>query len=463
MLESIYDSNDDHSKKKELRKENKNHARTPNIGSHQKYSLDELDDYLHVDRDRKKVETIQQNIKDEQHTFQHIENDDIFKKGLQIAPTDARDDDDIEMILDNVENSFQPTFRSAIPIDNSNQEFISTGSPQPHVPTCFVIDTNFIISHLDILETLRSLFTQYHHTIIIPRYTIRELDGLKTSDRVIDNCQNDNNHNRYRNVGEAARAANRWIYGHLANTASGVIGQKLSQRININAIKDDSILDCCLYFKERQHCFVILLSNDKNLCLKALTEEVLTVSYRKGTTGELIAKIAYEESKYRFGSMTEQLNPSLSDISTECVPVVSHTELTELPFTETSAYIFEEVRTMVIESTKYVMLDEYGDTLEFLDYDPNSLRNLAEVSKCMYTYWVSVFSEYFRGSNLTKESWKDLPIDLTSVPKQKDTLRVFQQFWSDILVHLFIKRAVAECEKLQMITEGWERAISNTI
>ena len=465
MLKSIYD-NHGQPKRKCSKREDKSHSRSPNGSGHQKYSLDELDDYLQVERDAQRIGTIQQNTQDEPHVPEVVESQDLSNgepKTYLTGDGYDDDDDDIEMVLDSVENNEQQDFINIIPINNQTEEFISIDGSQSQIPTCFVIDTNFIISHLEILENLRSLFTQYHHTIIIPRYTIRELDGLKGSDRVIENNECGTSTNRHKSVGEAARAANTWIYSHLANTSSGVIGQKLSQRININSIKDDSILDCCLYFKERKNCFVILLSNDKNLCLKALTEEVLTVSYRTGMTGELIARIAYDERNYRFGSTTEELSHPSTSVSGQDVSVGRHMDSARPPFSEISARIFEDVTVMVIESTKRIMLDEYGDTVEFLDFNSNSLHSLVDVSKCIYTYWVSVFSEYFRGSNLIKESWKDLPVALTSLPTQNETLHIFQQFWCDILEHLFIKSNVVDQEKLLTKLEGWERLIANII
>lgn len=49
----------------------------------------------------------------------------------------------------------------------------------PTLKTAFVVDTNFIISHLNTLEKLRSLSSTYHHLIIVPTTVIQELDGLK--------------------------------------------------------------------------------------------------------------------------------------------------------------------------------------------------------------------------------------------------------------------------------------------
>ena len=43
--------------------------------------------------------------------------------------------------------------------------------------------------------------------------------------------------------------------------------------------------------KNHPNSLTIILSNDKNLCSKALMNELLTVSFRPNMSGELIAKL----------------------------------------------------------------------------------------------------------------------------------------------------------------------------
>ena len=84
----------------------------------------------------------------------------------------------------------------------------------------------------------------------------------------------------------------------------------MSQRISKDLVKDDAIFDCCLYFKKTYpQSLVILLSNDKNLCAKALSNDVLTVSFRENMSGRLIANTIYEENVERFGKLQTKVEP----------------------------------------------------------------------------------------------------------------------------------------------------------
>ena len=165
-----------------------------------------------------------------------------------------------------------------------------------------VVDTNFILSHLNIVNGLQDVANNYGLQIIIPITVMKELDGLKNSSRIANEASSERISNQ--SVGHLARWANDWIYSALAKNSSVVRGQKLRQRLDKSTTKDDAILDCCLYFKENyQKSLVVLLSNDKNFCLKALSNDILTVSYRKDMNVDIIANTIYTENLRRFGKL----------------------------------------------------------------------------------------------------------------------------------------------------------------
>lgn len=466
VLESVHGNNNSEQSTRKHKQRHKRGGSGPAVGGKHKYSLSDLDEFLHVESTPSKSDKneITKRIEPTTTNLHNIsmEDDEKMEEVVEVEEPvqNITDDEDVEMILDTVDNSFQPDFTENHNVTYGGTNVNVQADKIPRVTTLFVVDTNFIISHLDILEELRALFSIYHHAIMIPRYTIRELDGLKNGNTVSE--KKNLALKTTRDVGEAARKGNTWIYSHLANMNSGVIGQKLTQRMDINVVKDDAILDCCIYFKERKNCFVILLSNDKNLCLKALTDDILTVSYRDGMTGELIAKTAFEENAFRYGSMNA---PQVG----MTVPVIATSQNNgderdkKYTFDEASDGIFQEIVTAVLESIDYIMRDEYGDTIEFLDFDLTTLKSLTDVSRCVHKYWLSVFSEYFRGERLQKDSWKLLPVQLTTKPKDISTLTIFQQFWSDILEHFFIKRNPEEQDKLQYCIQQWENGIKNVI
>lgn len=173
-----------------------------------------------------------------------------------------------------------------------HMRLISPLTPPP--ATLFlVVDTNFIISHLDIVNQLLRLAPSYGLKIIIPITVMKELDGLKNSTKT----------DLGESIGKLARWANNWIYLMLAESNQSVRGQKLTEKLDSNTYQDDLILDCCLYIqKHNKKSIVVLLSNDKNFCLKALANDILTVSYRKSMSAELIATTVYSEAVERYGN-----------------------------------------------------------------------------------------------------------------------------------------------------------------
>lgn len=158
-----------------------------------------------------------------------------------------------------------------------------------------VIDTNFILSHLLLLDALKDYGTYYKFILIIPLEVVRELDGLKDSRR------SPLNERSKTTVGKLARMANDWIYYCLAEQFVTVYAQGKQEIIDDFLSNDDAILDCSLYFKcvfpQTLH---VVLSDDKNLCAKALLNDILTISYRDEMDAQMIAKRVFSENAARF-------------------------------------------------------------------------------------------------------------------------------------------------------------------
>ncbi|CAN6655806.1 hypothetical protein TRVA0_028S01222 [Trichomonascus vanleenenianus] len=157
---------------------------------------------------------------------------------------------------------------------------------QEHLKPILVVDTNFIISHLRLLKELKDLHDQYGHYIIIPFCTLQELDHLKTSDRVTKEKTS---------IGVLARNAISWIQSCLAKRDPAVVGQRLTEIENVNLRGDDSILDCCLFFQKYRNALTVILTNDRNLAVKALVHDIRTVSFAKDMTALKIAQTVKEE------------------------------------------------------------------------------------------------------------------------------------------------------------------------
>ena len=203
------------------------------------------------------------------------------------------------------------------------------------------------------------------------------------------------------------------------------------------------------YGLDELHNFVVLLSNDKNLCLRALTEQLLTVSYREGMSAELIASKVYEENLAR-----QQIN--------ENATILDKTpEIISDRFRSLSLEAFNDIKNVVIEEIDKKMSESYGNELEYISYEKTKMIDFSSVGLVIYTHYISVFSEFFGGSTLKKDDWKNLPSVLTSVPGNPVELKSFVTFWCRILEELCANQTDAEWESIRMFTNNWLHACSS--
>ncbi|XP_053612276.1 transcriptional protein SWT1 [Plodia interpunctella] len=133
-----------------------------------------------------------------------------------------------------------------------------------------VVDTNVFIHELDsIKNVLNSHIEGYKEqpTLLVPWRVISELDRLK------------DNNNGNGVLCKRAKSAMDYLYKSLPEN-SRIKGQSLrdsNSHIYPCEVPDDEILNCCLQQAERGKS-VILVSNDKNLCNKAVINSVKCMS-----------------------------------------------------------------------------------------------------------------------------------------------------------------------------------------
>lgn len=300
-----------------------------------------------------------------------------------------------------------------------------------------IVDTNFMLSQLNILEGLRKLAPEYGLKIVIPIAVFQELDGLKTSNK---------SDGRSASVGQLARWANDWIYNCLAQRDPSVLGQKKDERLDTFAIKDDGILDCCLYFREKNpKTLQVLLSNDKNLCMKALANEVLTVSHRSGMTAQQIASMIAKENVHLYGIIGKET--IVKEKQVRAPQDYSHLD--------TYQTIYREVEMLTLSVVHHCMDTSYGEDLDVLPgYDRDSVSSLRDACKVMGRFWTTVFSDY-----LGKQ--RDICQKLQSLefagPVSKDLVDKFVSFWSALLTQLYIKEMDAEQNNaLKILIQRWK-------
>mgnify|MGYP000006920654 CR=1 FL=1 len=317
-----------------------------------------------------------------------------------------------------------------------------------------VLDTNFLISHLNIVDTLKNIASEYGLKLIIPVYVVQELDGLKNSNRLHNNS---NGKFTGETVSQLAIWANRWIYQALADSLAVVKGQKLSQRISKDLVKDDAIFDCCLYFKKTYpQSLVILLSNDKNLCAKALSNDVLTVSFRENMSGRLIANTIYEENVERFGKLQTKVEPVApkiqNHVSSEVIEpsnewVEKTQQIDELTtFEQVSEKVYNEIQMILLAALDHCMVAEYGDDLDLIQgYDKNSVTTIEDCAELIIRFWMTVFLQYFdatpgnfvpfRETGKGRNSRKT-PIHIYQ-PEDSNEFRKFVTFWTTVLTVIY--------------------------
>uniref|UniRef100_A0A8C5UBQ5 Transcriptional protein SWT1 n=1 Tax=Malurus cyaneus samueli TaxID=2593467 RepID=A0A8C5UBQ5_9PASS len=132
-----------------------------------------------------------------------------------------------------------------------------------------VIDTNIMISHLEFVRSLKSedIPGVDRLALIIPWVVLQELDNLKKGKML-------------QHVRDKAIPAVQFIYKCLKSQDSKLWGQSMqlaSQKIYglSDENNDDRVLQCCLQYQNLfPQALVVLCTDDKNLCNKAIVSEV---------------------------------------------------------------------------------------------------------------------------------------------------------------------------------------------
>ncbi|NXI71706.1 SWT1 protein, partial [Anseranas semipalmata] len=159
---------------------------------------------------------------------------------------------------------------TSMEIDLPEQDLnISAGASTSGLNILVVIDTNIMISHLEFVKFLKSedIPGVGRLALIIPWVVLQELDNLKKGKML-------------QHVRVKAIPAVQFIYMCLKNQDSKLWGQSMqlaSQKTYglSDENNDDRVLQCCLQYQSLfPQAVVILCTDDKNLCNKAIVSEV---------------------------------------------------------------------------------------------------------------------------------------------------------------------------------------------
>lgn len=387
---------------------------------------------------------------DDEHQLEHITN-------LIVG---ARNNGDFEL---NNSSQYLP----------QQQQFITNTN---HGIAYLIVDTNFIISHLDLLidlEQLAHLKYPGFYQIVIPQQVVQELDGLKENGHGSGNNGIESQHS----LSTLARKSIDWCYSHFHDSVPTVTGQRIHERINRHAEKDDSILDCCLYFQSVEtsfHNLVVLLSNDKNLCVKALVNNILTISYRSGMTAELISENVVAELQNNYQTAIQQPSAHYNDqlqnlqipneVCNEGMDIEDSTsnEVKEYTAYDVGNIILPEVTALVTEAVDYGVRSVYGEDIEFVGYNPNKMKTLTDASRCIVKMGISTFSEFFNRKffdpiKILKENMQFY----STVQNNKSDLQKFTDFWVEFLKSMYENRSESQKNAILVFEKRWNDLICN--
>eukprot|EP00842_Homolaphlyctis_polyrhiza_P006813 jgi/Hompol1/720/HPOL_005426-RA len=175
-----------------------------------------------------------------------------------------------------------------------------THKPPNLVGTAIVIDTNVLIANLGLLSSLL-LSLPSDMFLLVPHVVVNELDGLKASTTRESNGRDEAGRPIHQSLRECARKANQFLFTNLSLHPNRIRGQSkhdVRPNVPLEALSnDDQILELCLFYDEYVTRDVVLLSNDKNLCVKALMNSILTVADFRGKAPQLIDEILSQINK----------------------------------------------------------------------------------------------------------------------------------------------------------------------
>ncbi|KAI8518749.1 RNA endoribonuclease [Branchiostoma belcheri] len=151
----------------------------------------------------------------------------------------------------------------------------TTGVPgvEGNLPLFIVLDTNVLLNHLKFLDDLKDqqISGMGRPVLVVPWVVMQELDALKSQDLLTRPGRTLKLETQH----QAAQAV-RYLYKCLQNRHPRVRGQT-AQEGSVKLVgfnpecNDDRVLQCCLMYSQKfSGVNVILFTNDKNLCNKAV-------------------------------------------------------------------------------------------------------------------------------------------------------------------------------------------------
>uniref|UniRef100_A0AAR2JLB7 Transcriptional protein SWT1 n=1 Tax=Pygocentrus nattereri TaxID=42514 RepID=A0AAR2JLB7_PYGNA len=285
-------------------------------------------------------------------------------------------------------------------VDPPEEGITEAHSHGQHLQDLFIVlDTNVLLSHLDFVKKMRShgLGALGFPTLLVPWVVLQELDSLKSG-------------KLSREVEHKARPAVHYIYSCLKSQEPRLWGQSMQQASQASCglgvvNNDDRVLQCCLQYQMLYpEGTLILCTNDKNLCSKALLSGVNALSkadlweQAEGNLGLLNRSHSQHAARPPVGHTKEEHERKLCDEKeeasrrtascaewqlSECVPVLESNLQSAL-----SAVLEEEMKAA------------YGELWTEIVY-LNPPWTLETVLQCFRKHWIAVFGNIIKRNLLS--------------------------------------------------------------
>ncbi|KAM4548424.1 transcriptional protein SWT1 isoform 2-T2 [Odontesthes bonariensis] len=281
-----------------------------------------------------------------------------------------------------------------------------------------VLDTNILLSHLDYVKKIIShgLGALGFPVVLIPWVVLQELDSLKRGRGLSGS------------VAHLATPAISYIYNALKNREPHLWGQSMQQAAeSSNGLtaenNDDRVLQCCLQYQNMYpECALILCTNDKNLCSKALLSGV-----RALCNSDLQAEV----EKSRHGLHVLQNNPArtLPHASPQISsPVLSRTSTPAPPHSPAKTCLSEGV---LEKDDKGISGGDDDETKQKLS------RCLSELEDCL----LEVLSDVLEVE--MKAAYEDLWLEIVIIKPPwtlQDVLQCLKKHWIAVFGHVVPRR-----------------------
>ncbi|KAL8178137.1 UNVERIFIED_CONTAM: hypothetical protein K2H54_030865 [Gekko kuhli] len=272
---------------------------------------------------------------------------------------------------------------TSMEIDFPDEEAHKLSRNLSDMNTLIVIDTNILISHLELIKSLKNTDIPGigKFGLVIPWVVLQELDNLKKG-RILAN------------VAQKAIPAVHFIHMCLKDQDSKLWGQSVqlaSQQTYGVSIEnnDDRVLQCCLqYQKLFPQAEVVLLTDDKNLCNKAIVSEVKAL--RKAELVTALQKLAINSAACSSTSLQSEKDAEPQNLR----------EKSTDPFSGIICDLEKSLGEVLSTILQTEMKIAYEDLWTEVVYRTPPWT-LADLLECYKKHWIAVFGQIIPRSFLS--------------------------------------------------------------